>query len=116
MPWINCLWANIKNTSTGKVTITLAAIRGPHSVDWETWKYASASGSVLILSLDITIKGQRKLFHAPIKTNIDSAISADFDSGNIILNSICSLLHPSILAASSRSDGIDRKNSLKGIY
>jgi hypothetical protein len=57
------------------------------------------SGSV------VTIRGQRKLFHANKKAKMPRAAKAGLDNGKKICRQICNLEQPSIRALSSSSLG-----------
>ena len=61
----------------------------------------------------VTMNGQRKLFHAPMNTKIDTAARIGCDSGMTIDRKTRMRLAPSIRAASSSSMGIWSKNFLR---
>src|SRR5271157_5259599 len=106
------LWLNIYTTNTGAKTIIDAAISNVQSVVYNPWNDASPIGKVLISIEFITISGHIKSFQAPRKTNVESVAIAGFESGNMIFQNICQRLSPSIIAASSSSFGIVKKNCL----
>ena len=90
--------------------IAVAAINADQSVPYCPLNAYKPIGRVLYLSDDVTISGQKKDFHECTNVNIASDARPGFDIGKMILRKIATLLHPSILAASSISAGIVRKN------
>ena len=101
-----------KNTAaTGIVQITEHASKSPHRVISLKLplNMASPTGSVLIDSVFVTIKGHIKLFQVVTKVNMASVAITGVASGRIILKNVENVLHPSILADSSRSLGSPRK-------
>ena len=70
---------------------------------------ASPTGKVLMLSEFVTINGHIKLFHVVTKVNNASVATVGRASGSAILKNVCKILHPSILADSSKSLGRPRK-------
>ena len=96
---------------TGNVQITEQASRSPHRVISLKLplNIANPTGKVLMLSVFVTIKGHIKLFQLETNVKIASVATAGIASGNAILHKVCKILHPSILADSSRSFGIPKK-------
>ena len=89
-----------------------AAIRRVQSVEYIPWNEASPIGRVFISMELVTIRGHMKLFHEFKKTKVERVANAGLERGIIICINILNLPHPSIVAASSRSFGIVRKNCL----
>ena len=56
------------------------------------------------------MSGARKSFHAAWKVKMATVASAGMESGRITRHRICSVLAPSMMAASSKSGGMVRKN------
>ena len=90
--------------------IAVAAINADQSVPYCPLKAYNPIGSVLYLSDDVTINGQKKDFHEFTNVKIASDARPGLDIGRMILRKIAILLHPSIFAASSISAGMVRKN------
>ena len=91
---------------TGKDKITEQAVKSPHIIVSlkELLNCESATGSVVMSTEFVTIKGHIKLFQAVINVNSPRVITAGSDKGNAILKNVSKKLHPSILAASSISE------------
>jgi hypothetical protein len=74
---------------------------------------ASPTGNVSRSGLLVTMKGHRKLFHAPMNTKMETAIRIGRDSGITMVKNTRSPPAPSILAASSNSLGMVSKKFLR---
>ena len=101
-----------RNTpTTGIVQITEQASKSPQRVISRKLplNIASPTGRVLIDSEFVIIKGHIKLFQVVTNVNIDSVAIAGVARGSTILKNVEKMLHPSILAASSRSLGRPKK-------
>ncbi len=68
--------------TSGIVAIADAVISAPHSVSVGLCRLRSASGSVYISGLRITISGPMKLFQLAMKVISPSVPSAGFSSGS----------------------------------
>ena len=104
-----------KNTpTTGIVQTTEHANKSPHKVSSLKLplNIAKPTGKVLIDSVLVTIKGHIKLFQVVTNVNIESVAIAGIDNGNAILKNVVKILHPSILADSSKSFGKPKKYCL----
>lgn len=88
--------------------ITAQAIVSPTSVLYWVFITLSASGSVFISCFVQATSGHRKLFHAPTKVKIASASSDDRTTGSTTRTNVLKFPHPSIFAASMRSEGTSR--------
>ena len=93
--------------------IAVAAINADQSVPYCPLNAYKPIGRVLYLSDDVTISGQKKDFHEFTNVNIASDARPGFDIGKMILRKIATLLHPSILAASSISAGISANTRVR---
>ena len=101
-----------KNTpTTGNVQITEQANKSPHKVISLKLplNIAKPTGKVLMLSVLVTIKGHMKLFQQDTNVNIESVTTAGNAKGIATLKNVCKVLHPSILADSSKSLGKPKK-------
>ena len=79
----------------GRNVITEHAIVSPTSTSYCAFIVVSANGSVRIVSFVVMIRGQVKLFHAPIKVKIERVSMADFTRGRITVHRILRLEAPS---------------------
>ena len=70
------------------------------------------TGRVIFVLVEINIFAQKKSFQVAINKTIASAPKTGLLSGKIILKNILKVPAPSILADSSNSLGIERKNCL----
>jgi hypothetical protein len=104
-----------KNTpTTGIVQITEHASKSPHKISSLKLplNIAKPTGKVLIDSVFVTINGHIKLFQVVTNVNIESVAIAGIDNGKAILKKVVKILHPSILADSSKSLGNPKKYCL----
>jgi hypothetical protein len=73
-------------------------------------KLASPTGRVKVVGLEAIISGQKNAFQFPMKLKIARVAKAEVDRGIATVRNIQNSFCPSLLAASSKSSGIDSMN------
>ena len=111
MSFIKYFLPKMNTPITGIVQITEQANKSPHRVISLKLplKIAKPTGSVLIDSVFVTIKGHIKLFHVVTNVKIERVAIAGIARGNAILKKVEKILQPSIFADSSKSFGSPKK-------
>jgi len=102
----------MKKTATGSVYITTDAQRAPQSVYASSMNSLNPTQAVLVLAPDKT-----SAYRSSCQGNMNDMKAAvnkpGSDTGKIILIIADNLEHPSIMAASSNSHGVDINHPLK---
>src|SRR6056297_2443495 len=112
MPSTYCFWIKKKKIMMGTTATVVAAIFQVHWVIQSLENWDNPTCIICFFESFIATRGQRYEFQLAKKENMAVVHNAGNDSGNMIFQKICSLLAPSMRAASSSSSGIPRKNCL----
>jgi len=110
IPSMKWRWASKNAPTMGRRPMTEAAIRRFHWAPYWPWKVCSKSGRVLIESLRVTTRGQKKSPQAHMKVNTPRVAMAGLLRGSTTWRRTPRGPQPSRTAASSSSLGIERKN------
>src|SRR3989338_8117286 len=106
-------WLDKNSAIIGSMATTDPAIKSGQlglAYWYNSWKYVRPMGSVFFSMESMTSSGHMKEPQFPMKVKIVSVAKAGLESGRMMVQKMDHGLPPSILAASSKSFGIVRKN------
>ena len=112
IPLIKVFCAHRKIIRIGRMERTAPANIGPCCIVCSPWKRARPTGSVCMFWLLVISIGHRKSFQLYMKWKTASVDSDETTTGMMILKKIPNSDSPSILPASMRSFGTERKDCL----
>src|SRR5579884_2638642 len=90
-----------------------AALTSPKAIKCSPLKSGIATVTVCAFESDVIVKPNKKSFQTLMKERIAVVKTPGAASGRITRHKVPRRLHPSILAASSRSGGNSRKNDVR---
>jgi len=106
-------WSINTIIASGTVTVTIAAAFSTHGIVYSPRNIVIPTGIVLAVSSVLIVNENRYSFHACINIKIAVVNIPGIANGRTTFVKACIFEHPSILAASSSSSGIDLKKVVR---